>query len=139
MDDPPGPILAIGTMFLMSLIFTERSGEPERMDLETLDAAAARRIFIALERINAWLGGVRATLSYLKRFSEDWPAGSTVRFLDWGTGGADIPRAIVRWCRSRGFKAEVVGIDNNPAVVNYARETCREYPEIEIVEASVFA
>src|SRR5580692_7037453 len=118
----------------MSLIFTERSYEPERMDLETLDAAAARRILIALERINAWLGGVRATLFHLDRFSKNWPVGSTIRFLDWGTGGADVPRAIVRWCRLHGFKAAVVGVDNNPAVVAYAREACKEYPEIRIIE-----
>lgn len=124
-------------MVLMSLIFLERSYQPERMDLETLDAAAARRILIALERVNAWLGGVRATLFHLERFSKNWLKGSTIRFLDWGTGGADMPRAIIRWCRSREFKAEVIGVDNNPAVVAYAREACREYPEIQIVEGNL--
>jgi len=121
----------------VSWIFLERSHLPERMDLEALDAPTAARILRALERVNAWLGGVSATLSPLKRFSKNWPAGSKIRFLDWGTGGADIPRALVRWCRSRGFKAEVVGVDNNPAIVAYAREACKEYPEIQIAEGDL--
>jgi len=118
----------------VSWIFLERSHLPERMDLETLDAPTAARILTALERVNAWLGGVSATLSPLKRFSKNWPAGSRIRFLDWGTGGADIPRALVRWCRTRGFKAEVVGVDRNGPVLNYAREACRDYPEIQFLE-----
>ncbi len=121
----------------MSLVFTERSLEPERMDLESLAPATTTRILKALESINAWLGGVRATLFHVERFSKKWPPGSRVRFLDWGTGGADVPRAIVRWCRLKGFKAEIVGMDNNPAVVDYAREACEKYPEIQIVNTDV--
>ena len=114
----------------MSLDFTERALLPERMDSEPLDPATTRRILAALEHVNAWLGGVHATLSRLKTFSSSWKPGERIRFIDWGTGSADIPRAIVRWCRKNGFRAEVLGIDMNAPIIAYAREACREYPEI---------
>ncbi|MFA5976565.1 MAG: methyltransferase domain-containing protein [Elusimicrobiota bacterium] len=121
----------------MSFVFKERSREPERMDLEPLDAAATTRILTALERVNEWLGGVQATLARLRRFSHRWQPGERLRFIDWGTGGADMPRAIVRWCRRKGFRAEILGIDVNEAVLTYARQACRDYPEITLVHSDL--
>ena len=46
--------------------------------------------------------GVRATLSHFKRWSRRWKPGERIRVIDWGTGGADIPRALVRWARANG-------------------------------------
>src|SRR5882724_4861241 len=114
----------------MSFLFSERALLPERMDVEPLDEATTRRILSALEHVNAWLGGVHATLSVLRSFARRWQPGQKVRFIDWGTGSADIPRAIVRWCRRRGYQAEVVGIDMNASIVSYARQASRDYPEI---------
>lgn len=116
----------------MSLIFHSRSALPERMDAEPLDPESAAKILRTLETINAWLGGVRATLWHLKRFARRWSPGQRVRLIDWGTGGADIPRAIIRWGRSRGFNIEIVGIDNNAAALDYARKACEPYPEIRL-------
>lgn len=121
----------------MDGFWSERSLQPERMDLEILDAPSAASILRTLETINAWLGGVHATLYHVRRFSRSWKPGETVRFIDWGTGGADLPRALVRWGRQQGFKFEVVGIDSNPIVLDYAREACRGYPEITLVEAVI--
>src|SRR5882672_8375822 len=105
----------------MSLIFKTRSLASERMDTEFVHPDEMARILRALEMVNVWLGGVRATLGHLNRFSRFWSPGQTIRMIDWGTGGADVPRAIVRWARKRGFRVEIMGIDNNPAVIAYAK------------------
>jgi ubiquinone/menaquinone biosynthesis C-methylase UbiE len=118
----------------MSLVFSERALLPERMDIEPLDQATTRSVLRALERVNAWLGGIQATLSALRIYSQRWRLGERIRFIDWGTGSADIPRAIVRWCRSHGYRAEVVGIDMNAPIIAYAKEACRDYPEITLLE-----
>ena len=91
----------------------------------------------SLEKTNVWLGGVHATLACLKRFSRRWPEGARIRFIDWGTGGADVPRAIVRWCRRRGYHAEIVAVDNNAATLDYARQACANYPEITVQHADL--
>jgi len=120
----------------MSFIFPERALQSERMDVELLDEDTTRRILSALEQVNAWLGGVHATLSVLGTFSRRWRYGERLRFIDWGTGSADIPRAIVRWCRQRGYQAEVVGIDRNASIIAYARQACRDYPEIALLQTN---
>jgi hypothetical protein len=123
----------------MSMIFAGRSSELERIDLETMDGATTARVMAALERTNRWLGGAQATLNRLEHFSHRWEKGARIRFVDWGTGGADMPRAIVRWCRRRGFRAEIVAVDNNAAIVAYARQACAAYPEITVTLADLNA
>jgi ubiquinone/menaquinone biosynthesis C-methylase UbiE len=121
----------------MSLIFKTRTLTPERMDTEFVNPDEMAQILRTLETINLWLGGVRATLWHLKRFSRFWSPGQMIRIIDWGTGGADIPRAIVRWARTRGFHMEIVGIDNNPAVLAYAKSVSKDYPEIRFFEGDL--
>lgn len=121
----------------MSSIFKSRSSELERMDLEFPTEADAADILRTLETINAWLGGVRATLWHLERFSHRWSPGQRIRIIDWGTGGADIPRAIIRWARPLGFHVEIVGVDSNPVALIYAKKACQSYPEIQLTKADV--
>jgi 2-polyprenyl-3-methyl-5-hydroxy-6-metoxy-1,4-benzoquinol methylase len=122
-------------MLFMHGFWAERSLEPERMDLETLDAASAASILGALEKVNAWIGGVDATLYHVRRFAKRWQPGERIRFVDWGTGGADIPRALVRWGRQNGFRFEVTGVDYDGPILEYARQASRDYPEIQFIEA----
>jgi len=121
----------------MSLIFKTRSQIPERMDTEFIPPDEMAQILRTLETINVWLGGVRATLWHLNRFSRFWRPGQSIRMIDWGTGGADVPRAIVRWARARGFHVEILGLDNNPAVLAYAKAACQNYPEIRLTEGDL--
>jgi hypothetical protein len=121
----------------MSLIFGARSNLPERMDTETIKPDEMARILKALEFINRWLGGVNATLWHLKRFSRFWRPRQTIRIVDWGTGGADIPRAIVRWARRHDFRVDILGMDHHPAVLDYARNACRDYSEIRLMEGDL--
>jgi len=121
----------------MSLIFKTRCLAPERMDTEFIPPDELAQIFRTLETINIWLGGWRATLRHLQGFSRHWVPGQAIRLIDWGDGGADIPRAIVRWARGRGFPVEIVGVDNNPAVLAYAKAACRDYPEIRLMEGDL--
>jgi len=121
----------------MSIFWPERSLAPERMDLEPLDPGTASSILSGLETINLWLGGVNATLGHLKRFSRRWKPHEQIRIVDWGTGGADLPRAIVRWGRQNGYRIEVTGVDANHAVLEHARNACRDYPEITLLEGDL--
>lgn len=58
--------------------------------------------------------------------------------LDFGSGGGDIDRAIVRLCRKRGLKVTITALDLDPRVLPWAQELCRDYPEITPVTGSVF-
>jgi ubiquinone/menaquinone biosynthesis C-methylase UbiE len=73
-----------------------------------------------LRRINRLLGGTSVVLKAL--------AGSVsnkkikrISLLDVGTGSADIPAAVVDWCRSRGVEAVVAALDISERNIRVAR------------------
>jgi len=58
--------------------------------------------------------------------------------LDFGSGGGDIDRAIVRLCRKKGVKVKITALDLDPRVLPWAQELCRDYPEIVPLAGSIF-
>ena len=81
------------------------------MDRPDADPAELRRALHFIRRVNRWLGYTRATLRQIERFSREWDRQTTYTLLDVATGSADVPAAIMRWARRRGWKVRVIGID----------------------------
>ncbi len=57
-------------------------------------------------------------------------------FWDLGAGGADIDRALVRFCRRQGLKVRFLALDIDDRIIPWAREKSQAYPEIEVFKAS---
>jgi len=62
----------------------------------------------------------------------------TWTFLDFGSGGGDIDRAVVRLCRRLGLRVKITALDLDPRLLPWAQHLCRGYPEITPVTGSVF-
>src|SRR5574341_331436 len=91
----------------------------------------------ALATANRWFGGAGALLRPLGRLLGDgWE--QPIRILDVGTGGADIPRAVVTWARRRGLRLKIVGVEFNLAAAIRAALASRAFPEIQIVRGDAF-
>src|SRR5687768_13115635 len=86
-----------------------------------------------IRRVNSLLGYTRATISHLDRFSRAWQRGQRVTMIDFATGSADVPLAIVTWARRRGFDVRVVGLDLHETTCSLARSATRHEPAIQIV------
>lgn len=108
----------------------------ELMDAPDADPVLVRRSLRFLRRVNRWLGYTRSTLDHLDRFSQRWKPGETIRLIDFATGSADLPRAIVRWGRRRGFDVRVVGVDLHATTARAALDENPD-PSIRIVRADV--
>jgi SAM-dependent methyltransferase len=90
------------------------------MDSPELDPSTYSRILEDLGRVNRWTLARRPTINFLAR-----AMGGCDRFrlLDVGFGQGDMLRAIARWARRRGLKADLVGVDLNPRSVAVAQAT----------------
>ena len=88
-----------------------RNRQVEWMDDPAAAPEELARSLAYIRRINGLLGYTRATVGHLEQFSRRWKPGETIRILDVATGSADIPRAVLRWSRRRGFDVRIVAID----------------------------
>jgi ubiquinone/menaquinone biosynthesis C-methylase UbiE len=96
----------------------------ELLDGPLDDPAALAGNLRDLRRLNRALGGVRISRLAVDRLLSAAPThldASTTSILDVGTGGADIPVALLADARRRGRQLEVVATDVHPEVLDAAR------------------
>jgi 2-polyprenyl-3-methyl-5-hydroxy-6-metoxy-1,4-benzoquinol methylase len=110
-------------MFKTLRSLARRQQEAEWLDDPNADPELIRKSLIYIQRINILLRYTKATLSHLEAMSRSWPAGKTIRVLDVATGSADIPLAILKWARARGFDVRVTGVDLQKSVIDTAKLT----------------
>ncbi|HVU07891.1 MAG TPA: methyltransferase domain-containing protein [Verrucomicrobiae bacterium] len=103
----------------------------ELMDRLDTNKTLLREELQVLEKANWQLGGHHLMLQCIERFIGASEIKS-LNVLDLATGAADIPRAIVNWARKRQLPVTVTAVDNNPEILNIARELCRDWPEIRL-------
>jgi hypothetical protein len=114
---------------------------PREVDrLELLDRPGAPSAELAesladIGRLNR-MGPTRTLLAHLGPFLDRFQGearGRPFRVLDLGTGGADIPVAVVHWARARGVRVSVLGMDVQPEVLACVAPTARVLPEIRLL------
>lgn len=94
----------------------------ELMDDPRVDPAALAVSLRFIRGVNRYLGGTRAILTHLKRWSQHWAAEEPITILDIATGSADIPLAITRWAARTGHNLSVLALDLHPTTLALARD-----------------
>lgn len=90
-------------------------------------------------RLNALFGGRFITLTQVKYLLARVPRTRRITVLDVGTGGADIPRALVRWARRSRRPIRVIALDRDQATLTIARQRSARYPEIVVLRGDALA
>jgi ubiquinone/menaquinone biosynthesis C-methylase UbiE len=104
----------------MSIDLTHRRREAEWMDEPGADPALVKKSLAYIRRINRLFGYNRATISHLEQFSRNWLPAQRITILDIATGSGDVPHAILKWARRRGFDIRIVGLDRHPVMSRLA-------------------
>ena len=93
------------------------SGEEELLDGPLDDRPALVGNLRDLARANRRLGGIDLSARAIDALA---PGRSPIEVLDVGTGGADIPLALIDRGRASGRLVRVTGVDNRPEVLEAA-------------------
>ncbi|GAB3823608.1 methyltransferase domain-containing protein [Pontibacter rugosus] len=115
-----------------------RSYEAEIMDDLTISSEEMSQTLNELEVINNWLGGHKVVLSALDELVAKHKP-QLLRIADIGCGGGDTLKNIARWARRKGVNVELIGVDANEFIVQYARRHCSDFPEIQVEQHDVFS
>ena len=115
-----------------------RSAAPEFMDDLHCSGPVVERTLHELDIINRTLGGNRITIDGVFRLIGDaGPDDPALHIADLGCGSGDMLRRIAIRARKLGIPMRLTGIDANPFIIDYARQKCADYPEIEFRVADV--
>jgi SAM-dependent methyltransferase len=115
----------------------------EMMDDLGCPVGALRGNLRDIALMNRLLGAHTIVRRYLDQVVPVWrrragTAPDALSVLDVGTGGADVPAAIVEWARRREVPVRIVGIDRHPAIVRIAASSVP--PEhVRVVQADAAA
>ena len=113
---------------------------PERIyQEELLDAGVGSDEDVAgnlrdLRLINRRLGGTRPVVKALVGLLSTDPP-KRISILDVGTGSADIPGQVIRWCRSRGIVCDTVALDVSERNLRVTRRRLGLDPGISLLRA----
>jgi ubiquinone/menaquinone biosynthesis C-methylase UbiE len=93
------------------------AGAAELLDGALDDPHALVQNLRDLRRINRWTGGVDLSARAIHALESE---GTATRLLDVGTGGADIPVALLAAAHRKGRALTVTAVDSRPQVVDAA-------------------
>lgn len=92
-----------------------------------------------IDTINAWLGGNNVTMSAIKKLLKEYKSDSALSIADLGCGSGEMLRKISHWANKKGLKVQLVGIDANPHIVEYARKSSVGYSDISYHAINIFS
>lgn len=116
----------------------ERVNREELMDTLKLPADVMKKVLGFLRVTNIYFGGIKVVLNHLDAWSPAWRPEETIRILDVGTGGGEIPLAISAWAKTRGLNVQVTGVDAVPEIAAIARAQTRHDDRVEIRRDDLF-
>lgn len=108
--------------------FKHRSGELELLDAPDIPKEILFQNLRELDFINRLLGGFAISLKGIKELVTERK--KIYHIVDLGCGSGYTLKCIARWTRINGYKVRLTGVDKNPDVIQYMKNSCKNYLEI---------
>jgi 2-polyprenyl-3-methyl-5-hydroxy-6-metoxy-1,4-benzoquinol methylase len=119
--------------------FSQRSEAPEIMDDLQCSGEVVRQTLRELDTINSLLGGNYVTILGLEKLLAHEDQKKSISVVDVGCGSGDMLRRIRKWAVRKGLSLDLVGIDANPSIIQYAVEHTSSYENIDYRVANIFS
>jgi len=104
------------------------------MDVATEATPALERDLLNLASLNQRFGAINTVLSQLDHLLKKR---APLHIVDYGTGGGDIPRAIVSRARTCGCPVSITAVDRQNPTLRIAEKFSTEFPEITFVSSDL--
>ena len=124
----------------MNIYISERQFDPaviEMTDRADNRPDMFRQNLKNLRIINRYFGGLGSVKKYLLRLIKQMDPQKKIEILDLATGSADHPLAIVALAKKIGCDVAITAVDNNPQVLDIARERTASIKNIKIQQKDI--
>lgn len=115
--------------------FKKRSYEEELMDDLESSGEVIEQTLKELETINRLLGGNQVTTNGLNLLVKN---SEKLIIADLGCGGGDMLKLVAKWAKKKKLEVELIGFDANPHIIEFAKQNCKEYPNIRFEVEDIF-
>jgi 2-polyprenyl-3-methyl-5-hydroxy-6-metoxy-1,4-benzoquinol methylase len=115
--------------------FSKRTLLPEKMDQPGVAHDETRQALRELELVNRLLGGYSVILDALNKIKLN---NRPFTIMDLGCGGGDMLRTIAKWAKKKDRHVNLIGIDWNPVMTEYASVHSINYSNITYKTMNVF-
>ncbi len=119
--------------------FSRRAERTERMDAPDCDAGQLLRTIQQFVVVNRLFSRYRFLLRRYVLADMLQAPSRTYHLVDLGAGGCDIPRWLIQQARQLGLHLTITALEYDARIARYARQACRDYPEIAIREMDIRA
>lgn len=113
----------------------QRSLEQEQMDNLQLSGKELHDTLNGLTVINRFLGNTNATLKAVQ--AEIKASKEPLTIIDLGCGGGDNLLSIAKWCEQQGIKVNLMGLDGNHNILDYAAKQNTSKIDIHYRQADI--
>ena len=120
------------------MLTPERIYEEELLDAGEGTDEDVRKNLIDLRRINRMLGGTRVVIDALAR-NVNGDETRQLSLLDVGTGSADIPSEVHRWCRAQAIEPFITALDLSERNLRIVRKDFISESELSFVRADAMS
>jgi ubiquinone/menaquinone biosynthesis C-methylase UbiE len=121
------------TASLIRLPLARRSTERELLDAPMVDRHDLNENLRDLARVNRLPGGARASIAAIDRLVQ---SAGPISILDAGTGGADIPKALLDHARRAGTRWSIVAVDRRSDVLEHAMAIAPHHVRLVLGDAT---
>ena len=123
----------------MSISLRNRSSEIEIMDDLDCHGEVVDQTLRELDFINQWLGGNAVTLHALKYILKNQDKRKALTIADLGCGSGEMLRLIARKAAKENRSLQLLGIDANPNIIDFAKAQSSEFNNISFEAANIFS
>ncbi|WP_026449877.1 methyltransferase domain-containing protein [Aequorivita capsosiphonis] len=116
-----------------------RSEQQEVMDDLDFQGSEMRDLLDDLRIVNKWLGGNYITIDGLQKLLKHKNKTDKITILDLGCGDGELLRKCAEFGIQNNFNFELIGLDFNKNILQFAESQSKEYSNIKFLKVDVFS
>ena len=116
-----------------------RSQQLEIMDNLDFQGLEMQNLLKDLKTVNKWLGGSNITIDGLKKLLTPNFKTKKITILDVGCGDGELLRQCADFGKRNNLELELIGIDFNENILEFAKFQSKEYLNIKFQKVDVFS
>lgn len=125
-------------------MFKVRSHKSELLDRLDSDANVIElhKNLKEFQFFNRWFGSHKTVITALEKTYQKYSHIETnraLKIIDLGCGGGDVLLTIQRWAQRNNKTIDLLGVDSQKIIVDYAKKNTKQYPNIRIEQLDIFS